>query len=112
MDNVSQASEPLASLTQRNIEAMMRSSQIWTAGFQEIGRTMAAMAKAQFENGMTTCKAMGSVKSLAEAAELQAAHAHRSCADAMADARTLHAATVTLAEQTMAPLKEHLTPVS
>ena len=44
--------------SQGNVEAMVKSGQIWAAGVQDIGKQIAANAQASFDETMSTFKAL------------------------------------------------------
>ena len=71
MENAMKTGEQMVSFGQGNIEAVMKSSQIWAAGMQDLGKTFAAAAQAQLDHTMSTWKALTGVKSLKEAMDLQ-----------------------------------------
>ncbi len=65
--------EELVAFSQGNLEAMVKSGQIWAAGVQDICKQIAANAQASFDETLSTFKALTSVKSLKDAFDLQAA---------------------------------------
>ena len=72
MEKAMKTAEELMAFSQGNLEAMVKSGQIWAAGVQDIGKQIAANAQASFDETMSTFKAMSSVKSLKDAFDLQA----------------------------------------
>ena len=54
----------MVSFGQGNLEALIKSSQIWAAGVQDLRQEFAATAQAQLDQTMTTWKALAGVKSL------------------------------------------------
>ena len=64
--------EELVSFSQGNLEAILKSGQIWAAGMQDLSKQVAATAQASFDETMSTFKALTSVKSLKDAIDLQA----------------------------------------
>jgi phasin family protein len=113
------ATKPIATLTKTtenivtyshsNIEAIMKSGQVWAAGWQNISNTMAAATQAHFDQTLSNWKALISVKSLKEAMDLQASLTQTSFQAAFAETGTLTDASMKLVEQTMAPITERLT---
>jgi phasin family protein len=96
--------EQMAHFSQGNVEALMKSSQIWTTGLTDISKLIAASAKASMDETMTTFKAMASVKSLKEAFDLQQAFARASLEKAMTESGKVTEHSLKMAEQAMAPL--------
>ena len=88
---------------------MMKSGRVWTAGCQDISKTMAATAQAHLDQTMSTWKALTNVKSLKEAMDLQASLTQTSFQTAFAETGKLTDSTMRLAEQTIAPVMEHFT---
>jgi phasin family protein len=83
---------------------MVRSSQIWAAGLQDISKLIAANAQASFDETMSTFKAMTSVKSLKDAMDLQASLARSTMEKTLAESGKLTDVSMKLTEQTLAPL--------
>jgi hypothetical protein len=111
MDKAMKSAEEFLSFGQGNVEAMVKSGQIWAAGVQDIGKTVAATAQAQFDATVSTIKALTAVKSLKEAIDLQAQLARSSVETAVAETGKLTDASLKLAEQTMAPIAARVTLV-
>ena len=104
MEKITQTTEELVSFSQANVEAIVKSSQIWAAGVQDIGKTFAATAQAQMDATMATLKAFTSVKSFKDAIELQTTLARSSVESVVAETGKLTDASMKLAEQTFAPI--------
>ena len=66
MDKTVKSAEEFVSFGQGNFEAMMKASQIWAAGVQDMQKAVSATAQAQLETAMGTFKALSGVKSLKE----------------------------------------------
>jgi hypothetical protein len=106
MAKLTKATEQVASFNQGNIEAIMRSGQVWAAGCQAISKTMASTAQAHLDQTMSIWKALISVRSLKEAMDLRASLPHTSFETAFAETGKVTDATMRLAEQTMTPIVE------
>ena len=104
MEKAMKTAEELMAFGQGNLEAMVRSGQIWAAGMQDIGKQMAANAQASFDETMSTFKALTSAKSLKDAFDLQAGLARSTMEKAVAESGKLTDASMKLTEQTLAPL--------
>ncbi|HEX3350432.1 MAG TPA: phasin family protein [Acetobacteraceae bacterium] len=111
MDKVIKTAEDFVSFGQGNVEAFVRSSQIWTAGVQDLGKQFVATAQAQFDETVSTFKALTSVKSLKEAMELQSTLARNSLDKAVSETGKMTDASLKLAEQTLAPITARVTLV-
>ena len=109
MDKAMKSAEEMVSFGQGNVEAVLKSSQIWAAGLQDLGKHFAATAQAQIDETMATIKALSSVKSLKEAVDLQTALSKTAVEKMMAETGKLTDASMKLAEQTMAPIAARVT---
>jgi len=104
VEKVMKTAEEIVSFNQGNVEAMVKSGQIWAAGMQDIGKQMAATAQASFDETMATFKALTSVKSLKDAFDLQSNFARATLEKTLAESGKLTDASLKLTEQTLAPL--------
>lgn len=104
MEKAMKTAEEFMAFSQGNVEAMVKSGQIWAAGVQDIGKQIAASAQAQFDDTMSTFKALTSVKSLKDAFELQTTLARATMEKTLAESGKLTDASLKLTEQTLAPL--------
>lgn len=109
LDSLTKTTEQITSFSQGNVEAIMRSGQVWAAGCQAMSKTMAAAAQAHLSQTMTNWKALISVRSLKEAMDLRANVTHTSFETTFAETRKFTDASMRLAEQTMAPITERIT---
>lgn len=97
-------SEEILSFSQGNLEAMIKASQIYTAGFQDISKQIAASGKASFEESVVFTKSLIGVKSVKEAVDLQTGFVKSSFEKAVAEANKITDASVKLTEQAVVPL--------
>ncbi len=104
MEKAMKTAEELVAFSQGNVEALVKSGQIWAAGVQDIGKQMAANAQASFDETMATFKAFSSVKSLKDAFDLQANLARTTMEKTLAESGKLTDASLKLTEQTLAPI--------
>jgi phasin family protein len=109
MEKMMKTAEEMVSFSQGNLEAFAKSSQIWAAGVQDLGKSVAATAQAQMEQTVATMKALAGVKSLKEAIDLQSNLARASVEKVMAETGKITDASLKLAEQTMAPITARVT---
>ena len=108
MEKAMKTAEELVAFSQGNVEAMVKSGQVWAAGVQDISKQMAATAQASFEETVSTFKALSSVKSLKDAIELQASFARSTMEKTLAESGRLTDASLKLTEQALAPLTERV----
>jgi len=104
MEKAMKTVEEVVSFSQGNMEAIIKSGQIWTAGVQDLGKSMAATAQAQLDQTISTWKALSGVKSLKDAFDLQSSLARSSVESFVAETGKLTDASLKLTEQAMAPL--------
>jgi phasin family protein len=104
MEKAMKTAEEVLAFSQGNLEAMVKSGQIWAAGVQDIGRQLAATAQASFDETMSTFKAISSAKSLKDAFDLQASLARSTLEKTVSESGKLTDASMKLTEQVMAPL--------
>ena len=104
MDNVMKSAEEFVAFGQGNLDAVMKSSQIWAAGVQDIGKQFAATAQANFEASVSAFKTLGTARTLKDAVDLQANLARTSLEKATSESTKLTEASLRLAEQTFAPI--------
>ncbi len=109
MDKVMKSAEEMVSFSQGNVEAIVKSSQIWAAGVQDLSKAFAATAQAQMDAAMAAMKALSTVKSLKDAVELQTTTTRSSVETVMAETGKLTDASMKLAEQAMAPIAARVT---
>ena len=84
-DMMTSTTEKMMSFGQQNVEALVKSGQIWAAGVQDLGRQFAATAQAQMDTAMGTMRQMSGVKSVKEAMDLNASLARAAMESAVAE---------------------------
>ena len=109
MEKAMKTAEEFVAFGQGNVEAFIKSSQIWAAGVQDLSKQVAATAQANFDETMSTFKAMSAIKSLKDAFELQAGLARSTMEKTMAESGRLTDASLKLTEQAMAPITARVT---
>lgn len=97
-------SEEFLSFSQGNLEAYIKSAQIYATGFQDLSKHLAASSKASLEESVAFSKSLMGVKSVKEAVDLQTGFAKSSIEKAVAESNKLTDATVKLTEQAIAPI--------
>jgi phasin family protein len=104
VEKAMKTAEEFVSFSQGNLEAMMKSSQIWATGVQDLSKSFAAVAKASLDESMSAFKAMTSAKSLKDAFELQSSFARAALGKSLAESGKLTDASFKLTEQALAPI--------
>jgi phasin family protein len=109
MSSMVKTVEDIFAFGQGNVEAFVKSSQIWAAGVQDLSKAVAATAQAQLDHTFATVKALAAIKSVKEVVDLQTNLARSSVEKAVAETGKLTDASVKLAEQAWAPITERMT---
>jgi phasin family protein len=109
MDTMTKSTQDFVALGQANMEAFVKSGQIWTSGIEALMKQFAEMAKVSFDESVATLKAITSAKSITEAMELQNKFATSAAKRALAESNKLVDASIKLAEQTLAPITARAT---
>ena len=103
------AAEEAAEFGRGNIEAFTKATQALTVGMQDLGKQYFAVSQALTDHALESAKALAAVKSLKEAADIQASFAKASMERSMSEATKLQEAAYRLAEQASAPLTARMT---
>jgi phasin family protein len=111
MEKAMKTAEEFVAFSQGNVEAFVKSSQIWVTGVQDLSKSFAAAAKASMEDSISTFKALTSVKSMKEAIDLQTAYARSTLEKSVAESGKLTDASFKLTEQALAPITARVTVV-
>jgi len=109
MKTMMKTTEDFVAFGQANLEAFVKSGQIWSAGVQELTKQIATSAKASFDESVSTFKAISTAKSVKEAMDLQSTFAKAALEKAMAESNKLTDASIKLTEQTLAPITARVT---
>jgi phasin family protein len=109
MEKAMKTAEEFVTFSQGNLDAFVKSGQIWAAGMQDISKQVAATAQASFEETLSTFRALTGVKSLKDAVDLQASLARSTLEKTVSESSRLTDASMKLAEQTIAPLTARVT---
>jgi phasin family protein len=97
-------SEEMLAFSQGNMEALVKATQIYAAGFQDLSKHLAASSKTSLEESVAFSKSLMGIKSIKEAVDLQTGFAKSSIEKAVAESNKLTDATVKLTEQAIAPI--------
>jgi phasin family protein len=109
MEKAMKTAEDFVAFSQGNVEALVKSGQIWATGVQDLSKQMAATAQASMEESLSTFKALTAVKSFKEAFDLQAAFARSAMEKTVAESSKLTDASFKLTEQALAPITARVT---
>ena len=109
MKKMMKSTEDFVAFGQANMEAFLKSSQIWATGMQDLTKQIASTAKTSFEESVSTFKAMSTAKSVKEAMDLQSSFAKTTLEKAMAESNKITDASIKLTEQTLAPITARVT---
>jgi phasin family protein len=109
MEKAMKTAEEFVAFSQGNVEAVMKSGQIWATGMQDLSKHVAAAAQASFDESMATFKALTGVKSLKDAFDLQTAFARSAMEKTLAESGKMTDASLKLTEQAMAPITARVT---
>jgi phasin family protein len=104
VEKAMKTTEEVLAFSQGNMEALMKASQIYASGFQDISKHFAASNKNSLEETVVFTKTLMSVKSVKEAVDLQTGFARSSIEKAVSETSKLTDASVKLAEQVIAPI--------
>lgn len=102
-------SEEALAFAQGNMEALVKASQIYAAGIQDISSQMASSSKASIEDSVAFGKSLMGVKSVKEAVDLQTGFTKSVIEKAVSESGKFTDAAVKLAEQALAPLTARVT---
>jgi phasin family protein len=108
MQKATKTAEQMMAFGQGNMEAMVKASQIYVTGVQDISKHLAASGKASLEEAVAFTKSLMGVKSVMEAIDLQTGFTRSSIEKAVSETNKL-TASVKLAEQTIAPITARIT---
>ena len=109
MQKATKTAEQMMAFGQGNMEAMVKASQIYVTGVQDISKHFAASSKASLEEAVAFTKSLMGVKSVTEAIDLQTGFTRSSIEKAVSETNKLTDASVKLAEQTIAPITARIT---
>ena len=96
--------EEFVAFSEGNLEAFVKSGQIWSAGMQELTKQIAATGKASLDECVSTFKALSTVKSLKEAIDLQTSFTKAAIEKMIEETKQIAEGSIKLTEQTLAPI--------
>lgn len=104
VEKMMKTAEDMMAFSQGNMEAMLRATQIYASGVQDLSKHIATSGKASLEESVAFTKTLMGVKSVKEAVDLQSGFAKSSIEKVVAETSQITDASVKLAEQALAPL--------
>jgi phasin family protein len=109
VEKAMKTAEELVAFSQGNLEAFVKSGQIWAAGVQDLQKQMAATAQASFDEAVTTLKSLSTAKSVKDAFDVQASLARGAIEKTLAESGKLTDASLKLTEKALAPITARVT---
>ena len=103
------AAEEAAAFGRGNVEALAKSAQAYVSGVQDLSRQTAAMVQGLTEQALEGAKALSGVRSLKDAAEIQAGLTRAAFERAIGETTKLQETALKVVEQTFAPLSARMT---
>ncbi len=107
-ESMMKAAEDVAAFGRGNVEALTKATQLYVAGMQDLGRHSLAVMQGLTDHALETAKALAAVKSVQEAAQLQATYARAAMEKMAAETAKLQETALKVAEQSMAPLSARM----
>lgn len=104
MEQAMKHAEQILAFSQGNVEAMMKASQIWASGLQDLSRQITATAQASFQDNVSVLRSLTAIRTLQDAVALQTTAARTAMEKAMAESTRLTETSMKLAEQASAPI--------
>ncbi len=105
-------SDDFISFGQGNIDTLAESSQIVAAGLQDLSKLMTSSVQASMDEAMNAFRALGSVRSLRDAIDLQATLARLTVEKTLMQAGQVTETSFKLAEQARAPITGRITLIA
>ncbi|MFC0385022.1 phasin family protein [Muricoccus vinaceus] len=102
------AAQDFAEFSRGNVETLTQVTQTWMTGTQEISRQAFALMQGLADHALEGARALSGVKSLKEAAEIQATYARGSMEKVMSETAKLQEASFRLVEQVATPVTQRV----
>ncbi|HVE21874.1 MAG TPA: TIGR01841 family phasin [Acidocella sp.] len=109
VEKAMKTTEEVLAFSQGNMEALVKASQIYAAGCQDLSKTFATSSKNSLEETVAFTKSLMGAKSVKEAVDLHTGFAKASIEKAVSEANKMTDASVKLTEQVIAPLTARFT---
>ncbi|MFT8246884.1 phasin family protein [Roseomonas sp. BN140053] len=108
-EGLMKAAGEAAEFNRGNLEAVTRATQTYMTGAQDLSRQAAALMQSLTEQAIENARALSSVKSVKDFADLQTSFARQAMEKFMGETVKLQEAGFRLAEQTTAPIAQRMT---
>ncbi|TPG59104.1 phasin family protein [Roseomonas nepalensis] len=102
------AAQDFAEFSRGNVETLTQVTQTWMTGTQEITRQAFALMQGLADHALEGARALSGVKSLKEAAEIQATYARGGMEKVMSETAKLQEASFRLVEQVATPVTQRV----
>lgn len=102
------AAQDFAEFSRGNVETLTQVTQTWMTGTQEISRQAFTLMQGLADHAMEGVRALSGVKSLKEAAEIQATYARGGMEKMMSETAKLQEASFRLVEQVATPMTQRV----
>lgn len=112
LDGLATAATEGAAFNRAYIEAVQRSSRLWTPGLHDIDQRYFGAAQDMTERFQTTAKAVSLASTVRETLGIQATHLSTEVEQSVKQAADLQEVALQLAQRASAPLIDHLTASS
>jgi phasin family protein len=109
VEGMTKVAEDAAEFSRGNIEAFTKAAQVYFAGVQDLSKQAFALIQGLTEHSIEGAKALGQVKSLKEATDIQTHYARAAIEKSMAESAKLQEQTMKLVEASVAPLTARMT---
>ncbi len=103
-----QTAEQFVTFGQGNVEALVKSSQIFANGLQDISKLMATSAQTTIDDAVSAFRAMTTVRSFKDVADLQTTFARSAVEKALTQSSQVAETSFKVAEQALAPISSRL----
>lgn len=101
--------EEIVTFGQGNVEAIVKSSQIFATGMQDLTKQIAATTQASFNEAINTFRAMTTVRSVKDALELQASLTRSTMEAALRQTTQAAETSMKVTERAMTPIAQRVT---
>lgn len=108
-ESMMKAAEEMAEFGRGNVEAFTKAAQLYVTGVQDLGKHTVTVMQGLTDHALEGAKALASVKSLQEAAQVQTTYARGAVEKVVAESAKFQEAALKLAEQSVAPLAARMT---
>jgi phasin family protein len=109
LENARRTTEDWVQFSQGNIEAFVRSGQIWVSGVQDLFKQAAASAQSLLEETVSSARQLTSVRSPKDALDVQTTLVRSFVERSVSETGRLANASVRLTEQAIAPIAARMT---